>query len=50
MSKSPLLGAFAELQKEAIRHIRPFVHMEKVGSHWTDFHDFCKSAGKMQVS
>jgi len=36
------LGAFAKLPKAAISYIisvSPFIGMEQLGSHWTDFHE-----------
>jgi hypothetical protein len=36
------LGAFAELRKATISFVvsvRPSVHIEQLGSHWTDFHE-----------
>jgi len=55
----PLLGAFAKLLKATISIVMsvcPFVRMEQLGSHWTDFHEICylsilrKSVDKIQVS
>jgi len=54
-----LLGSFAELRKATISFamfVRPSVHMEQLGSHWTDFHDlscwsiFRRSVEKFQTS
>jgi hypothetical protein len=36
---SLLLGAFAKLRKAIIRHVRPSVRMQQLGSNWTDFHE-----------
>jgi hypothetical protein len=55
--KSTVLGAFPKLRKANISFVvsvRPSVHVEQFGSHWTDFHKvlsiFGKSVGKIQVS
>ena len=51
-----LLAAFAELLKETVSHHGcPPVRMERLGSHWTDFHKillsiFRKSVEKIPVS
>jgi len=36
-----ILCAFAKIAKSHynLRHICPFVRMEELGSHWTDFHE-----------
>jgi hypothetical protein len=49
-----LLDAFAKLRKATINFFRPSVHMEQLGSHWTDFHEisymsiFLSSVEKIQ--
>ena len=54
-----LLGAFVKLRKATVSFVMsvcPFVRMEQLGSHWTDFHEilflsiFRKSVEKNQVS
>jgi hypothetical protein len=38
------LGAFAKLRKGSVSFVmsvRPFVRMEQLCSHWTDFHEIC---------
>ena len=56
---SPFLGAFEKLREATINFVtsvRPSVHMEQLGSHWTDFHEilypsiFRKSVQTVQVS
>jgi len=53
------LGIFAELRKATISFIMSIylsIHLEVLGSHWTDFHEilylgiFLKSLEKIQVS
>ena len=53
------LEAFAKLRKATISvvmSVRPFVRMEQLGSHWTDFHEiwyliiFRTTVEKIQVS
>jgi hypothetical protein len=39
--ENKILGAFAKLRKATISFltsVRPFVRMEQLSSHWTDFH------------
>ena len=52
-------GAFAKLRKATINfitYVRRSVHMEQIGSHWTNFHEilyfssFRKPVEKIQVS
>jgi len=38
----PFISAFAKLRQATtyyLRHVRPSVRMEKLGSHWTDFNE-----------
>jgi hypothetical protein len=53
------LGATAKLRKASmsfVMSIRPYVRMEQLGSHWTNFHDilyysiFRKNVSKVEVS
>jgi hypothetical protein len=48
VAKVVFLGAFAKLLKVTIRllalscpSVRPFVPIEHIGSHWTDFYEIC---------
>jgi hypothetical protein len=60
VAKVVFLGSFVKLLKATIScvmSVRPFVHMEQLGSHWTDFHGiyylsifFEKLVKKIQVS
>ena len=36
-----ILEALAKFRKATVklRHVRPSVHIEQLGSHWTDFHE-----------
>jgi hypothetical protein len=59
---TPFLGALTKLRKAPVSFmsvclsVRPSVHVEQLGSHWTDFYEiwylsiFKKSVDKMQVS
>jgi len=53
--RSTVLGAFPKLRKannSFVVSVHPSVHVEQIGSHWTDFHKvlsiFGKSVGKIQ--
>jgi hypothetical protein len=55
--RSAVLGSFPKLRKAnigCIVSVRTSVHVEQLGSHWTDFHKslsiFGKSMGKIQIS
>jgi hypothetical protein len=52
------VGAFEKLRRATISFamsVRPSVHMEQIGSHWTDFHEiwylniFRKTVEKIQI-
>ena len=53
---TPFLGAVANCEKRLLASSCVSVHMEQLGSHWTDFHEiwymniFRKSVEKIQVS
>ena len=59
VSNGKTSDAFAKLRKATIffvMSVRPSVRMEKLGSHWSDFHEilyfsiFRKTVNKIQVS
>jgi hypothetical protein len=46
---STVLGAFPKFLKaniSVVMSVRPSVHVEQLGSHWTDFHKILSISGK----